>query len=50
MLRVPEEGSHQAALRCGDWLAEITPLGADVEPAHGGVWVRCTSVQEMVGF
>ena len=47
--KLPEEGSHQAALRCGDWLAEITPLVADVSShaVYGGasswtMWVRCT--------
>ena len=36
--RLPEEGAHQAALKCGDWIAEITPLVHDVSSFAGQWW------------
>lgn len=34
--KLPEEGSHQAPLRCGDWIAEVAPLMSAPAPAGGG--------------
>ena len=44
--KLPEEGSHKAALCCGDWVAEITPLVHDVS-SHAGPW--WTQLMQHVG-
>ena len=36
--RLPEEGAHQAALKCGDWIAEITSLINDVGAKASKWW------------
>ena len=36
--KLPEEGSHQAPLRYGDWIAEVAPLIQDVSAGAGKLW------------